>query len=34
MLTQIADLVRRLVSTGSESYFEAGLLNREQYRGL
>jgi hypothetical protein len=34
MFTQIADLIRRLVSTGSESYFKAGLMKREQYRGL
>jgi hypothetical protein len=34
MFKQIARLIRRLVSTGSESYFEAGLMKREHYRGL
>ena len=34
MFTRIADLIRGLVSTGSESYFEVGLMKREQYRGL
>jgi hypothetical protein len=34
MFKQIARLIRRLVSTGSESYFEAGLMKREQDRGL
>jgi hypothetical protein len=34
MFKQIARLIRTLVSTGSESYFEASLMNREQHRGL
>jgi len=34
MFKQIARLIQRLVSTGSESYFEASLVNREQHRGL
>ena len=34
MFKQIARLIRRLVSTRSESYFEAGLMNREHHRGL
>lgn len=30
----LARAIRTYVSTGSESYFEAGLLKREQHRGL
>ena len=30
----LAHPIRRYVSTGSESYFEASLMNREQHRGL
>ena len=34
MFKQIARLIRTLVSTGSESYFEDGLMKREHHRGL
>jgi hypothetical protein len=32
--TVLARAIRTDISTGSESYFEAGLLNRERHRGL